>query len=194
MAVAIDCIGSIHHFLAQKVQLPNTNPAVMPAPPRKPVPGPQKPRAERESAHDCQCHRRVIERLGCNRVHRRQAKDDRDEGDPETSDDGERFGRGAEVEGAAFEVAGVDDAHGDGDAVGDVEADGRDGGRAVERDGGSERWEGEEKGAAGAEEDGADWGVEAAVDDVEAVRDAAVAGEGEHHAGVGRLGCISVAP
>lgn len=34
--------------------------------------------------------------------------------------------------------------------------------------------------------------MEAAVDDVKAVRDAAVAGEGEHHAGVGRLGCVCV--
>ncbi len=34
--------------------------------------------------------------------------------------------------------------------------------------------------------------MEAAVDDVEAVGDAAVAGKGEHHAGVGSLETVSV--
>ena len=160
---------------------------MVPAPPREPMPGPQQPRAEGEDTHHTQSHGCVVERLRRDRVFRRQTEHDGDEGDPEASDDGEWLGRGAEVEGSAFEVAGVDDAHGDGDAVGEVEADCGDGSRAVECDGGAERGEGEEEGTAGAKEDRTDWGVKAPVDDVEPVRDTAVTGEGEHHAGVGGL-------
>ena len=126
----------------------------------------------------------------CNRVFCRQAEHDSDEGNPETGDHGEGLGCGAEVERPAFEIAWVREAHGDGDAVGQVEANRGDGSRAVERDGGAEGRKGEEEGTAGAEEDGADRGVEAAVDDVQSVRNAAVTGEGEHHAGVGRLAVL----
>ena len=157
MTTAVHGIRSIDHFLAQKVQLPNANPAMMPTPPREPTSSPQEPRAKGKGAHDRQRDGRIIERLRRGRVHRRQAKHDGDERDPETSDDGERFGRGAEVERSAFEVAGIDEAHGDGDAVGDVEADRGDGGRAVERKGRAEGREREEERAAGAEEDRSDW-------------------------------------
>ena len=156
MTTAVHGIRPINHFLAQEVQLPNANPAMMPTPPREPASSPQKPRAKRKSAHDRQRFICLIELLVRVIVLRRQAEHDRDERDPETSDDGERFGRGAEVEGSAFEVAGIDEAHGDGDAVGDVEADRGDGGRAVEGKGRAEGREREEEGTAGAEEDCSD--------------------------------------
>ena len=157
MAIAIHSIGSVHHLLAQEVQLPNTDPTMMPTPPREPMSRPQEPRAESKGANNRQGDGGVVERLGCDRVDRWEAKDDGDEGDPDTRDDGKRFVSGAETEGSGFDGPFVDDAHGDGDAVGEVEADGGDGSRAVERDGGSEGREGEEERTAGAEEDGADW-------------------------------------
>ena len=193
MAIAVHGVGAIDHFLAQEIQLADANPAMMPTPAREPASSPQKPRAEREDGHDGQSDGGVIQRLGSDGVFRRQAEDHGDERDPEASHDGEGFRRAAEAEGSAFEVAFVDEAHGDGDTVGKVEADGGDGCRAVECDGGSEGREGEEEGTAGAEEDGADWRVEATVDDVKSVRNAAVTGKGKHHAGVGSLKGVSAA-
>lgn len=37
MAVAVHGVGSVHHLLAQEVQLPNADPAMMPTPPREPM-------------------------------------------------------------------------------------------------------------------------------------------------------------
>ncbi len=184
MPVRVHSISSVNHLLAQKIQLPDTDPAVMPTPSCKPMPCPQKPRSKREYPHHAQRNGSIVEGLTRDRILRGKTKDDGDEADPEASDSSDGFGEGTEVEGPAFEVSRPDEAHGDGDAVGDVEAAGGDGGGAVKGDFRAEGGEGEEEGAGGAEEDSADWGVEAAIDEVEAVRDAAVAGEGEHHAGV----------
>lgn len=95
------------------------------------------------------------------------------------------------MERSAFEIVWVDYAHTDWNAVGKVEADRGDRRRAVERDGRAERRESKEEGTAGAEEDGTDWGVEATVDDVQSMRNAAVTGEGEHHARIGSLEGVS---
>ena len=125
--------------------------------------------------------------MGRDWVFCRQAKYDGNEGDPQTCDDGEGFGCGTEIEGSALEVSGINEAHGDGNTIRKIETDRGDGSRAVECDGRSKRREGEEERTAGAEEHCTDWGVEATVDYVKSVRNTAVTGEGEHHAGVGCL-------
>ena len=129
----------------------------MPTPPREPASGPQEPRAKGKGADDRESDGRIIQCLRRGWVHRRQAKHNSDEGDPETSDDGEWFGRGAKVERSAFEISGINEAHGDGDAVRDVQADRGDGSRAVERKGRAEGREGEEERTAGAEKHRSDW-------------------------------------
>lgn len=132
--------------------------------------------------------------MGRDRVFCRQAEDDGNEGNPETSNGGEGFGRRAEAKGSAFEVPWIDEAHGDGNAVGKVETDRGDGSRAVECDGRSEGRKGEEERTAGAEEHCTDWRVKATVDYVKSVRNTAVTGKGEHHAGVGCLKFVRVTP
>ena len=87
----------------------------------------------------------------------------------------------------------VDDAHGDGDPVGEVETDCGDGRRAHERDLGAEGREGEEERAAGTEDDCTDRRMEPAIDNVQSVGNATITSEGEHHAGVGSLDHVSVA-
>ena len=120
MTIAIHGIGPIHHFLAQEIQLPDADAAMMPTPTREPMSRPQVPGAEGESGHDGQGHGGVVERLRRNGVFGREAEDDGDEGDPEAGGDGEGFGGGAQGERAAFEVARVGEGHGDGDPVGEV--------------------------------------------------------------------------
>ena len=82
----------------------------------------------------------------------------------------------------------MEEADEDGEAVGEVEADGGDGGGGGEGDAGAEGGDGEEEGEEGGEADGADGGLEADGDGGEEGREAAVAGEAEHHARVGREG------
>lgn len=163
----------------------------MPTPPREPILSPEKPRAEGEDSDHRYGHGCIVECLRCDGICCWQAEHDGDECNPETSNGGERLGGGAKIERSAFEVVWIDDAHGDGNAVGEVEADRGDRSCAVECDGRAKGREGKEEGTSGAEEDGTDWGMEATVNDVETVRDAAVTRKGEHHAGVGSLERIS---
>ena len=174
--------SSIHHLHpSQKLQLPDTNPTMISTPARKPFPRPKTPTSKGKNAHDTQRDGRVVQCLRFDRVDRRQTESDGDEDDPERCDNRNRFRSPTKLEGTSFEVSGISERHGDGDAVAEVETDGSDGGGAVVGDLRAESWEGEEEGAGGAEDDGADGGFEMGVYDVETVGDAAVAGEGEHH-------------
>ena len=104
---------------------------MIPTPPREPSPRPKEPTPECEQAYDAQRDGGVIQRPARDGVECWEAKHHGDEADPGARDDGHVSGRGAEVEGPALEIGGVDEGHGDGDAVGDVEADGGDGGGAA---------------------------------------------------------------
>ena len=134
MAVAVHGVGAVHHLLAQEIQLPDADPAMMPTPPREPASGPQEPRAEGEETNHRHGHGRVVEGLRCDWVVGRETEHDGEDCDPETRNNGEWLGCGAESERSAFDFLRVEDGHGDGDAVGDVQADGGDGRRAVEGD------------------------------------------------------------
>lgn len=187
MAVRVDRVGSIDHLLAQEIQLPNADSAVVTTTAREPMSSPQEPRPEGEKTHDAERDGSVVEGGATDGVLGRQAEDDGDEDDPADGDDGDRDGEGLEGEGSTLEVARKDEGHGYGDAVGDIETNGGNGCGAAKSDVGAEGWEGEEEGAGGPEEDGTDGRVESAIDDMQTMRYAAVTGEGEHHTGVGGL-------
>lgn len=126
------------------------------APPRKPLPCPQEPTPRGEDADDTQGDGGVVQCLDLDGIDGWQTESDGDEGDPERGYQSDRVGGTAEFERAAVEVLGIGEGHGDGDAVGYVEGYCGDGGGAVEGDLGAESLEGEEEGAGGAEDDGAD--------------------------------------
>ena len=117
-------------------------------------------------------------------VELREAKDDGDEGDVETCHGGDGARQRAQVEGSLCEVGRIDEADEDGKAVGEVEADGGDGGGGREGDAGSERRDSEEEGEEGCQTDGPDGGLVFRAHGREEPRQAVVAGEAEHHAGV----------
>ena len=155
---------------------------------RKPCPCPQKPAAKRPQRHDADGHRRIVERLAINGVEFRQAKDDGDEADIKARDGRDRAGERAQVERAFAEIGRVEEADEDGDPVRDVEADGSDGRGGREGDAGAEGWDREEESEERGEADGADGRLEPRAHGGEERRQAAVAGEAEHHARVGREG------
>lgn len=130
---------------------------------------PHDPAAHRPDANNAHRHNGIIQRLGIHRVRSRQAEYDGDEADPAARDECDGAGEHAQIEGAFLcnELALVDEADEDGDAVGDVESDGGDGGCGCEGDAGAEGGDGEEEGEEGGEPDGADGGAEAGVYGVE---------------------------
>lgn len=132
--------------------------------PREPESCPEEPGAKSPRGDDADGDGGVVERLLGHRVGRGQAEDDADEADPEHAHDGDGPGHESEPERTAPEVGGAEESDEDGDAVGDVQADGGDGGRGREGHGGTERGECEAEGERGGEPDGADRGLEAGVD------------------------------
>lgn len=158
----------------------------LPHGPREPCPRPQEPAAEGPERDDADGDGGVVERLAVDGVELREAEDDGDEGDVEACDGGDGAGQRAQVEGALCEIGRVDEADEDGEAVGDVEADGGDGGGGREGDAGPERGDGEEEGEEGGQADGPDGGLVFRAHCREERRQAVVAGEAEHHAGIRR--------
>ncbi len=88
--------------------------------PREPPPRPQEPTPERPKSHDTHRDRSVVERLAVDRIDLGKTKDDGDEGDVKYSHRGDGAGGGTEVEGTFGEIAGIDEADEDGEAVGYV--------------------------------------------------------------------------
>ena len=117
----------------------------LPNGPLEPPACPQEPAAERPERDDTDGNRCVIQRLAIDRVLLWQAKDNGDEGDVQTCDSGDGSGQGAEIERTLFEIGVIDETDEDREAVGDVEADGGDGGGGREGDGGAKRWDREEE-------------------------------------------------
>ena len=78
----------------------------------------------------------------------------------------------------------IDETDEDREAVGDVEADGGDGGGGREGNGGAKRWDREEEREKGRQADCPDRSLVFCGDRREEGREAAVAGEAEHHAGI----------
>lgn len=75
---------------------------------------------------------------------------------PGARDHSDGFRGATEPERPAFEALRIEESHGDGDPVGDVEADRGNRDSTFKRDFGAKDWESEEEGADGAEDDGAD--------------------------------------
>jgi hypothetical protein len=125
--------------------------------------------SQRPNANNAHRDNRVIERLGIHRIAGREAENDRDEADPAAAHEGDGAAENAEVEGAFLggEFAVVDEPDEDWEAVGDVQADGGDGGCGCEGDTGAEGGDGEEEGEECGEPDGADGGAEACIYGVE---------------------------
>lgn len=117
MTVRVHSIRSIHHFLAQEIQLPDTNPAMMATSTREPMLGPEKPRPEREDADNTQRNRRVVEGLAGDGILRGKTKDDGNEQDPKANDGRDRFGARPKVERPTLEVPRPDEGHCDRDPV-----------------------------------------------------------------------------
>lgn len=111
----------------------------------KPLPCPHNPTAQRTQQDNAHSDRRIVHRLAIYRIHRRQIENHGDEADPETRDDADRAGEDSQVERSLGVSTRVDDGDEDGDAVGDVQTDGGDGGCGAESDGGAEGGNGEEE-------------------------------------------------
>lgn len=133
----------------------------------EPVASPEEPGAKGPGRHDAHGYGGVVERLVGDGVGRGQAEDDADEADPEHGHDGHRLGQGSEPERTAPEVGWVEEPNEDGDAVGNVQADGGDGGCGREGHRRAERGKSEAEGERGGEPDGANGRLEPGVDIVE---------------------------
>ena len=145
MTIRVDGLGSKVHFLAQEIELSDTYPAMVSTSAGEPKSGPQEPGAKREYTDDAQRYRRVIESFAGDRILYRQAKDDGDEPDPQTSNNRNRLRQDSKAERSAFEVPRPKKAHCDRDAVGDVKTDGCDRSGAAESCLGAEGRKGEEE-------------------------------------------------
>lgn len=131
---------------------------------REPGASPEEPRAKGPRGDDSHGDGGVVEGLVGDGVGGGQAEDDADEADPQHADGGYGLGHGAEPEGPAAEIGGEEKPDEDGDAIGNVQTDGGDGGCSREGDGGAERGESEAERERGGEPDGADRGFESRVD------------------------------
>ena len=121
MPIQINSIRSVDHFLAQKVQLADTDAAMMSTSAREPMLSPKDPTTKREEGDDAKCDRSIVERLAGYWIDRGETKDDSDENNPETCDCGDGLGSGTQMEGTAFEVSRPDDGHGYGDAIREIQ-------------------------------------------------------------------------
>ena len=156
----------------------------LPYRPCEPSSGPQEPASERPQRYNSYCDRRVVQSLAVDGIELGETENDGDEGYPEHAYECDRPGCEAQVEGPLGEIAVVDEADEDGDAVGKVETDRGDGCGGGEGDARAEGGDGEQEGEESGEADCTDGGGEVEVDVCEEARQAAVTGETEHHAGI----------
>ena len=115
----------------------------LPNRPREPFPRPQEPAAKRPQSDDPDGNGRVVQRLAVDGVEFRQAKDDGDKADIQACDRGDGTRQRAQVERSLAEIGRIDETDEDGEAVGEVEADGGDGGGGRKGNAGSKRWDSE---------------------------------------------------
>jgi len=154
----------------------------------KPLPRRKQPSPHRADKNNPDRYDRIIERIFRHWVSSRETENDRDEADPENGDEGDGAGEEAEVEGAFFEVGWVEEADENGDAVGDVEADGGDGSGGGEGYRGAEGREGEAEGEGCGKPDCSDRASKSVVYLVEKSWNTTITAEGKHHPAVASHG------